>query len=123
MEEDTGAAGMRPNSFLCSLQSPALGAVEVAGPAHNPPPPLENMSLYSNSPPDASPSFANTRARGARLPSPNAAPVSPFVLTKPHYYTKPSVDSLSAVGAKEWRAVEDFTVGCRGVGEVTFLGA
>lgn len=43
-------------------------------------------------------------------------------LTRPDYYTEPRLEQLAAMRNEELRRVKDFTVGRRGVGQVTWPG-
>ena len=51
------------------------------------------------------------------------AAAAPLVLTKEGYYTVPSTAEIAKLSLKDLEMVHNFTVGRRGVGKVTFLGA
>jgi len=48
--------------------------------------------------------------------------VIPPILTKEGYFTRPSIDVLDKMSEEELSNVNDFMVGCQGIGEIVFPG-
>ena len=71
--------------------------------------------LEANSVPLAETAAAETAAA-------EMAAAAHLVVTKEGYYTVPSAAEITKLSLKDLEMVHNFTVGCRGVGKVTFLG-